>query len=99
VKLAYALRNEQAPSVFSGLCRITANLRCQEYRCLAKTGNNLTGSSDFVRRLSIHEMIEYSSPTGDDQFSSGQVMDKLYFGVGAALYLLFVIWCIATPQK
>jgi hypothetical protein len=44
-------------------------------------------------------MIEYSSPTGDDQFSSGQVMDKLYFGVGAALYLLFVIWCIATPQK
>jgi hypothetical protein len=30
---------------------------------------------------------------------SGAVMDKLYFGLGAALYLLFVVWCIATPQK
>jgi len=26
-------------------------------------------------------------------------MDKLYFGLGAAFYLLFVVWCIATPQK
>jgi hypothetical protein len=31
--------------------------------------------------------------------SPGQVMDKLYLGLGAALYLLFVAWCIITPQK
>jgi hypothetical protein len=47
----------------------------------------------------IGDLIEYSSPTGAINFSSGQIMDKLYFGLGAALYLLFVVWCIATPQK
>jgi hypothetical protein len=34
-----------------------------------------------------------------DQYSPGQVMEKLYFGLGAALYVLFVAWCIFTPQK
>jgi hypothetical protein len=32
-------------------------------------------------------------------FFAGQGMDKLYLGLGAALYLLFVAWCITTPQK
>jgi hypothetical protein len=31
--------------------------------------------------------------------SPGQAMDKLYFGLGAALYLVFVAWCIIAPQK
>jgi hypothetical protein len=34
-----------------------------------------------------------------DQIFSGQGMDKLYFGIGAALYLVFVAWCIISPQK
>jgi hypothetical protein len=40
-----------------------------------------------------------SLPCVVDRSFPGQVMDKLYFGLGAAFYLLFVIWCIATPQK
>jgi hypothetical protein len=40
-----------------------------------------------------------SLPCMVDQSSPGQVMDKLYFGLGAALYLLFVVWCMGTPQK
>jgi hypothetical protein len=39
------------------------------------------------------------APLPFDQSSPGQVMDKLYFGLGAAFYLFFVVWCIATPQK
>jgi hypothetical protein len=38
-------------------------------------------------------------PLQRDHFSSGRVMDKLYFGLGAVLYLLFVAWCVITPQK
>jgi hypothetical protein len=30
---------------------------------------------------------------------SGQGMDKLYLGIGAALYLVFVAWCIISPNK
>ena len=26
-------------------------------------------------------------------------MGMLYFGIGAALYVLFAAWCIITPQK
>jgi len=26
-------------------------------------------------------------------------MEMLYFGIGAAVYLLFVAWCLVTPQK
>jgi len=73
--------------------------RAKNADALRKPTNNLTGSSAFVRRRSVHDLIEYSSPTGAINFSSGQVMDKLYFGLGAAFYLLFVVWCIATPQK
>jgi hypothetical protein len=29
----------------------------------------------------------------------GSVMDKLYFGIGIALYVLFAAWCMITPQK
>jgi hypothetical protein len=31
--------------------------------------------------------------------STERVMDKLYFGIGAALYLLFAAWCMVTPPK
>jgi hypothetical protein len=46
-------------------------------------------------------LFQHHVPAGRDQtqFSAGQVMDKLYLGLGAALYLLFVAWCIITPQK
>jgi hypothetical protein len=30
---------------------------------------------------------------------SGRVMEKVYFGIGAVLYLLFVAWCMVTPHK
>ncbi len=30
---------------------------------------------------------------------SGRGMDKLYLGIGAALYLVFVAWCIISPHK
>ena len=30
---------------------------------------------------------------------TGRVMEKVYFGIGAALYLLFVAWCMVTPHK
>jgi len=26
-------------------------------------------------------------------------MEKIYFGLGVALYVMFVAWCIITPQK
>jgi hypothetical protein len=45
-------------------------------------------------------LIDYFAPAVRvDQTSPGQSMDKLYFGLGAAFYLLFVVWCISTPQK
>jgi hypothetical protein len=44
-------------------------------------------------------IIIVTLPSMVDQSSPGQVMDKLYFGLGAAFYLLFVVWCIGTPQK
>jgi hypothetical protein len=27
------------------------------------------------------------------------LMNHLYVGIGAAVYVLFVVWCIVTPQK
>jgi hypothetical protein len=26
-------------------------------------------------------------------------MDTIYLGIGAALYLVFAVWCILAPQK
>jgi hypothetical protein len=38
-------------------------------------------------------------PMVDQTLFSGQGMDKLYLGIGAALYLVFVAWCIVSPHK
>jgi len=43
---------------------------------------------------------EYSLPAGVvDQTFSGQAMEHIYIGIGAALYLVFVAWCIVSPHK
>jgi hypothetical protein len=34
-----------------------------------------------------------------DQTFSGQGMENIYLGIGAALYLVFVAWCIVSPHK
>jgi hypothetical protein len=34
-----------------------------------------------------------------DQSFSGQGMENIYIGIGAALYLVFVAWCIVSPHK
>jgi hypothetical protein len=60
----------------------------------------LTLDTAFVRRIFIQDLIDYFRPAGRGRsVLPGQFMDKLYFGLGAALYLLFVVWCIGTPQK
>jgi hypothetical protein len=46
----------------------------------------------------MHDLMSIPFPRRD-LFSSGHLMDKLYYGLGAALYLMFVAWCIITPQK
>jgi len=62
--------------------------------------NILTRFADFVRRIFIVGSFQHCGcGAWSEQFSPGQVMDKLYLGLGAALYLLFVAWCIITPQK
>jgi hypothetical protein len=51
---------------------------------------------DFYPRV---DRVFLSCRASSIKSSPGQAMDKLYFGLGAALYLLFVAWCIITPQK
>jgi len=36
---------------------------------------------------------------GSIKLYSGQGMENVYLGVGAALYLAFVAWCIISPHK
>jgi hypothetical protein len=61
--------------------------------------------SDLIFSVSPTELSPRLDPIsvpcqgrGDELFA-GQGMDKLYLGLGAAVYLMFVAWCIITPQK
>jgi hypothetical protein len=42
----------------------------------------------------MHNLLERRGNHCNEAF-----MDMLYFGIGAALYVLFAGWCMITPQK
>jgi hypothetical protein len=63
-----------------------------------------TAASDPRIRFSLTDrdvaLDEYSLPAEVvDQTFSGQGMENIYIGIGAALYLVFVAWCIVSPHK
>jgi len=100
MKLAYAFRKEKGSLGILGALRHNSKLVLSGIIQMPRENRQQSDRIFRVCPTPFYPRFDRVFVShGRDQFSSGQFMDKLYFGLGAALYLLFVVWCISTPQK